>query len=542
MPQKFIVVTGGVLSGIGKGIFSASLARILKDSGVNVNILKIDPYLNVDAGTMNPNQHGEVFVTEDGYEADLDLGHYERFLGINVSRKNNITAGQIYLSVIQREREGKYLGSTVQIVPHVTSEIKERIKSMPGDLLVIEIGGTVGDIEGEVFLEAVRELAFEFGRENFLFAHVTYVPYLRTTNEFKTKPTQQSAQLLRKIGIHPDTIVVRTESPIDANSLYKVALFSGVPRNMVINLPDSANVYEVPDILHSLGLHELVAEKLGLEIEDNFSWNFPKSFELLKIAIVGKYLGTDDAYKSIIESIYLSGSQKPEIIDSQELEEMSDEQVKSYLDQFDALIIPGGFGRRGIEGKIKAIKYARENKKPILGICLGMQLMAIEFARNVGGLVGANSTEFDEDTPYPIVNMMESQKKILNLGGTMRLGAQKTIIEKGTLLSKIYNGQEIVYERHRHRYEVDAEAFPQLFKKIGEEGYKLVISARSDFVEAVELEDHPFFVGIQFHPEYKTKVGDPHPLFKALVKVAGGKKIWLIITYTVSSHLIQMQK
>lgn len=531
MPQSFIVVTGGVLSGIGKGIFSASLARILKDSGVNVNILKIDPYLNVDAGTMNPNQHGEVFVTDDGYEADLDLGHYERFLGINVSRKNNITAGQIYYSVIKREREGKYLGSTVQIVPHVTSEIKDRIKTMDGDLLVIEIGGTVGDIEGEVFLEAVRELAFEIGREKFHFVHVTYVPYLRTTNEFKTKPTQQSVQLLRRIGIHPDTIIVRTEMPIDANSLFKVSLFSGVPRNRVINLPDASNVYEVPDVLHSLNLHKLIAKELDIDINDRFNWSYPKSFELLKIGIVGKYLGTDDAYKSIIESIYLSGAQKPIVIDAQELEDMTDEQIKNYLDDFDALIIPGGFGRRGIEGKIKAIKYARENKKPILGICLGMQLMAIEFARNVGKLEGANSTEFDENTPYPVVNMMESQKEVLNLGGTMRLGAQKTQIMKGTLLSRIYDGQEVVYERHRHRYEVDAEAFPQLFKNPGEEGYKLTISARSDFVEAVELDDHPFFVGIQYHPEYKSKVGKPHPIFKWLVKAAGGKiNDWLSYT------------
>ncbi|OOC43396.1 CTP synthase [Thermosipho sp. 1074] len=524
MPQKFIVVTGGVLSGIGKGIFSASLARILKDSGIDVNILKIDPYLNVDAGTMNPNQHGEVFVTDDGYEADLDLGHYERFLGINVSRKNNITAGQIYFSVIQRERDGRYLGSTVQIVPHVTSEIKDRIKLMDGELLVIEIGGTVGDIEGEVFLEAVRELAFEVGRENFHFVHVTYVPYLRTTNEFKTKPTQQSVQLLRKIGIHPDTIIVRTEMPIDANSLFKVALFSGVPKNRVINLPDVSNVYEVPVVLHSLNLHNLISEKLDLDIKDNFSWSYPKSFELLKIGIVGKYLGTDDAYKSIIESVYLSGAQKPVIVDAQELEDMTDEQVKDYLDGFDALIIPGGFGRRGIEGKIKAIKYARENKKPILGICLGMQLMAIEFARNVGGYEGANSTEFDPNTPYPVVNMMESQKEILKLGGTMRLGAQKTNVLENTLLSKIYGNQLVIYERHRHRYEVDAESFSDIFKLPGNEGYKLTISAKSDFVEAVELEDHPFFLGVQYHPEYKSKVGTPHPIFKWLVNIAGGKK------------------
>lgn len=518
MPDKYIVVTGGVLSGIGKGIFSASLARVLKEAGVDINVLKIDPYLNVDAGTMNPNQHGEVFVTDDGYEADLDLGHYERFLGVSMSRKNNITAGQIYSTIIQREREGKYLGSTVQVVPHVTSEIKERITTMPGKVLSIEIGGTVGDIEGEVFLEAVRELAFEKNRNDFLFVHVTYVPYLRVTNEFKTKPTQQSVQLLRKIGIQPDVIVVRSELPIDSQSLYKIALFSGVPRDMVINLPDVGNVYQIPETLYEAGVHKIVAKKLGIEIEDKpLNWTYPKSFKPYRIALIGKYLGTDDAYKSIIESIFLSGVQKPVVVDAQELEELDDNAVTQKLGSYDALIIPGGFGRRGIEGKIRAIKYARENKKPILGICLGMQLMAIEFARHVLGLEGANSTEFDEKTPYPVVNMMEEQKKIMNLGGTMRLGAQKMRVLEGTKLYKIYNEQE-VYERHRHRYEVDTENFAEMFKKPGEEGYKFTISGESEFLEAIELDEHPFFVGVQYHPEYRSKVGSPHPIFTALVK------------------------
>ncbi|HPV63228.1 MAG TPA: CTP synthase, partial [Fervidobacterium sp.] len=451
MPEKYIVITGGVISGIGKGIFSASLARVLKNVGVDINVLKIDPYLNVDAGTMNPNQHGEVFVTDDGYEADLDLGHYERFLGVSMTRRNNITAGQVYSSIIQREREGKYLGSTVQMVPHATSEIKERITSMPGKVLSIEIGGTVGDIEGEIFLESVRELAFERSRNDFLFIHVTYVPYLRVTNEFKTKPTQQSVQLLRKIGIQPDVIVVRSEMPIDSQSLYKIALFSGVSRDMVINLPDIGNVYQIPETLYESDVHKLVAKRLSIAIEDRqLNWNYPKSFKPYRIALIGKYLGTDDAYKSIVESIFLSGVQKPVVVDAQELEELDDSGVEQKLDSFDALIIPGGFGKRGIEGKIKAIKYARENRKPILGICLGMQLMAIEFARNVLGLPGANSTEFDETTSYPVVNLMEEQKKIMNLGGTMRLGAQKMKINEGTKLYKIY-GQSEVYERHRHR-------------------------------------------------------------------------------------------
>ncbi len=518
MPEKYIVITGGVLSGIGKGIFSASLARVLKSVGVDINVLKIDPYLNVDAGTMNPNQHGEVFVTDDGYEADLDLGHYERFLGVSMTRRNNITAGQVYSSIIQREREGKYLGSTVQMVPHATSEIKERITSMSGKVLSIEIGGTVGDIEGEIFLEAVRELAFERNRNDFLFIHVTYVPYLRVTNEFKTKPTQQSVQLLRKIGIQPDVIVVRSEMPIDSQSLYKIALFSGVSRDMVINLPDIGNVYQIPETLYESDVHKLVAKRLNITTEDRqLNWNYPKSFKPYRIALIGKYLGTDDAYKSIVESIFLSGVQKPVVVDAQELEELDDSGVAQRLDSFDALIIPGGFGKRGIEGKIKAIKYARENKKPILGICLGMQLMAIEFARNVLKMDGANSTEFDESTPYPVVNLMEEQKKIMNLGGTMRLGAQKMKINEGTKLYKIY-GQNEVYERHRHRYEVDADSFPQMFKRPGEDGYKFTISGEAQFLEAIELDDHPFFVGVQYHPEFKSKVGMPHTVFIGLVK------------------------
>lgn len=518
MPSKYIVVTGGVLSGIGKGIFSASLARTLKEVGVDINVLKIDPYLNVDAGTMNPNQHGEVFVTDDGYEADLDLGHYERFLGVSMTRNNNITAGQIYSTIINREREGKYLGSTVQMVPHVTSEIKDRITSMSGEVLSIEIGGTVGDIEGEIFLEAVRELAFEKNRDDFLFIHVTYVPYLRVTNEFKTKPTQQSVQLLRKIGIQPDLIVVRSEFPIDSHSLYKIALFSGVPREMVINLPDFGNVYQIPETLYESGVHRLVAKKLGLQInEKNFSWNYPKSFKPYRIALVGKYLGTDDAYKSIIESIFLAGVQKPVLVDAQELEELDDNGVVQRLSAFDAIIIPGGFGRRGIEGKIKAIKFAREHNKPILGICLGMQLMAVEFARHVMGYDNANSTEFDPSTPYPVVNMMEEQKRVMNLGGTMRLGAQKMRVYKNTKLFEIY-GEEEVYERHRHRYEVDIDRFPEMFKMSGEEGYKLTVSARSEFLEAIEIDEHPFFVGVQYHPEFKSKIGKPHPIFVALVK------------------------
>lgn len=516
--KKYVVVTGGVLSGIGKGIFSASLARLLKECNVKVNVLKIDPYLNVDAGTMNPNQHGEVFVTEDGYEADLDLGHYERFLGENMSRKNNITAGQVYSTVVQREREGGYLGSTVQIVPHVTAEIKKRIESLEGEVNVIEIGGTVGDIESEVFLESVRELALEKSSDDFLFIHVTYVPYLKASNEFKTKPTQQSVQLLRRSGINPDMIVIRSENSVNGDSLKKVALFGGVPIDMVINLPDVQNVYSVVEILKNYEVHRKVARRLKITLDDtNFKWDYPKIFKTYKIALVAKYLGTDDAYKSIIESVFLSGCIKPSIVDAQILEEMSWEQLCETLYEYDALIIPGGFGKRGIEGKIRAIRFAREHKKPILGICLGMQLMVIEFARNVLGYKDANSTEFDPNTTHPVITMMEEQKRILQLGGTMRLGSQPMKIFKDTRLWQIYGGVEQVSERHRHRYEINYDEYPELFKLPNEDGNKLVISAKSNFIEAIELEDHPYFIGIQYHPELKTKVGNPHPLFKALI-------------------------
>ncbi|AEH52039.1 CTP synthase [Pseudothermotoga thermarum] len=517
--KKYIVVTGGVLSGVGKGIFSASLARLLKECGLKINVLKIDPYLNVDAGTMNPNQHGEVFVTEDGYEADLDLGHYERFLGEDMKRTNNLTAGQIYSLVVQKEREGSYLGSTVQIVPHVTGEIKKRIEALDGEVNVVEIGGTVGDIESEVFLESVRQLALEKPREDFMFIHVTYVPYLKTTREFKTKPTQQSVQLLRRSGINPNMIVVRSEFAMNGDSLKKVALFGGVPQDMVINLPDVPNVYSIVELLYNLELHKKVAVWLKIDLpRETFNWDYPKVFKPLKIALVAKYLGTDDAYKSIVESILLSGASKPTTIDAEMLEEMNYEEVCAVLEEFDGLIIPGGFGKRGIEGKIKTIQFAREHKKPILGICLGMQLMVVEFARNVAGLKGANSTEFDPDTPHPVVTMMEEQKKIMKLGGTMRLGSQEMTIFEGTKLYEIYKTTK-ANERHRHRYEVNYEQYKDLFKFPGESGYKLTISAMSQFVEAIELEEHPYFIGVQYHPEFKSKVGNPHPLFKAFVDV-----------------------
>ena len=520
MPKKYIVVTGGVISGIGKGVLAASTGRLLKEAGLDIRSVKMDPYLNVDAGTMNPNQHGEVYVTEDGYEADLDLGHYERFMGINVKKENNITAGQIYSSVIDKERAGKYLGSTVQMVPHVTAEIKSRLSAIASEILIIEIGGTVGDIEGEIFLEAIRELYMDIGRENFLFIHTTYVPFLRTTNEFKTKPTQQSVQLLRRIGIQPDIIAARSELPISSNERRKIALFAGVNPEMVVNLPDIKNVYEMPQNLFNLKFHHLIAQRFNMTINDAFEWDVPKTFLPLKIGIIGKYLGTDDAYKSINESIFLSGAEKPEVLDSQEIEELEDDEVEEMLKHYDALIIPGGFGKRGVEGKIKAIRYARENGVPVLGICLGMQLMVVEYARSVGQLEGANSTEFDPDTPNPVIDMMAHQKEVLNLGGTMRLGGQKTPVFADTRLSQVYEGQTQVMERHRHRYEVNHEICRDFLKNPGEDRNALTISSKEDFVEAVEIYNHPFFIGIQYHPEYGSKVGAPHPLFKALIESA----------------------
>jgi CTP synthase len=517
--KKYIVVTGGVLSGIGKGIVSASTGRVLKEYGININSLKIDPYLNVDPGTMNPNQHGEVYVTDDGYEADLDLGHYERFLGKTMGRENNVTAGQIYRTIIDGERKGKFLGATVQIVPHVTDKIKERIRKIEADVVMVEIGGTVGDIEGEIFLEAVRQLTVEEGLDNFFFIHVTYVPYLRVTNEFKTKPTQQSVQLLRRIGIHPNMIIVRSETEVDSEVMDKISLFGGVPHEMVINLPDSNNVYSVPEMLHNNGIHNLISKKLHLNLSGIFNWKYPTSFKNVKIALIGKYLGTDDAYKSILESLTLCGVKRPEVLDSEDLEEMTEEQVSNLLSKYDGLIIPGGFGKRGIEGKIKACSYARKCNTPILGICLGMQVMVIEYARNVLGMKDANSVEFDKNTPFPVIDIMEKQKKVLKMGGTMRLGSQRAIIMKDSKLMDIYDGKGEIHERHRHRYEVNYEKFKEMFSfpdNIKEN--TLVISAKEDFVEAVELPEKLFYVGIQYHPEFKSQVGNPHPLFKNLIE------------------------
>ena len=512
--MKYVTITGGVLSGIGKGITAASIGASLQNQGLTVDVLKIDPYLNVDAGTMNPNQHGEVFVTEDGYEADLDLGHYERFLGKNMTRWNNVTAGQIYSNVIAKERKGEYLGATVQMIPHVTAEIKERISKLKGDVAIIEIGGTVGDIESEIFLEAIREFSMENGRnENFVFVHVTYIPYLKVTNEFKTKPTQQSIQILRRAGISPDVIVLRTEKKISHHTMKKVALFGGVKEESVFGLEDAPNVYSIPQKIHTLGMDELIMEKFGINGKNEFNWKYPVPNKDAKIAMVGKYLATDDAYKSVLESVILCGYKKPEMIDSESLEGLQDDELESKLQGYAGFIIPGGFGSRGIEGMIRAIKYAREHDVPLLGLCLGMQLMIIEYARNVENLKGANSTEFDPDTPYPVIDLMEHQKKVLKLGGTMRLGAEEIKVSKWSNLYNIYKS-ETISERHRHRYEANLRDFRDMFRlKEEEPSDRLNVSALSNFVEAVELPNKKFYLGVQFHPEYASKVSSPHPIF-----------------------------
>ncbi len=522
--MKYVTITGGVLSGIGKGITAASIGSALQSQELSVDVLKIDPYLNVDAGTMNPNQHGEVFVTQDGYEADLDLGHYERFLHKNMTRFNNLTAGQVYSNVLKKERNGEYLGDTVQMIPHVTLEIKHRLSELKGDIAIVEIGGTVGDIESEIFLEAIREFSMDVGHSNFLFVHVTYVPYLRVTNEFKTKPTQQSIQLLRRSGIIPDIIVLRGEKKLPQNTIDKVALFGGVSPKAVFGLEDSENVYSIPEKIHTLGMDKFVMDKVGLKPLSSFSWNYPKPEKDAKIAMIGKYLSTDDAYKSVLESVALCGYKKPKMIDSESLENLPDGELNEILKNYSGIIIPGGFGKRGIEGMIRAIKYAREHDVPLLGLCLGMQLMTIEYARNVAGLKGANSTEFDPNTPYPIVDMMEEQKRILNFGGTMRLGSEEIRVFEWSNLYKIYSTGSIS-ERHRHRYEVNVNAFKDIFRtKESEPSDRLNVAAVSEFVEAVELPEKRFYIGVQYHPEYVSKVSKPHPIFSKFLETCTNDK------------------
>jgi CTP synthase len=533
---KYVFVTGGVVSSLGKGIAAASLAAILESRKIKVSLVKLDPYINVDPGTMSPFQHGEVFVTEDGAETDLDLGHYERFVSTKMSKRNNFTTGQIYERVINKERRGDYLGGTVQVIPHITDEIKASIKAACKDAEVgiIEIGGTVGDIESLPFLEAIRQMGIEEGRTNTCYMHLTLVPHLASVGEIKTKPTQHSVKELRGIGIQPDIVMCRSEVPLPEEERRKIALFTNVDVRSVISAYDVDSIYKIPVALHKQGLDEIVCRKLDLAAypADLTMWeNIVDAIEnpehAVDIAMVGKYVDLQDSYKSLSEALIHAGIHtrtkvKIHYVDSEQIEAKGVETLKDM----DAVLVPGGFGKRGIEGKIAAVKYARENKVPYLGICLGMQIAAIEIARDKCGLEGANSTEFDPDTPHPVIALItewqdrdgkvERRDATSNLGGTMRLGAQPATVKKGTLAAKIYAG-DTVNERHRHRYEVNNHYVSRL------EAAGLVVSAKTkaeDLTEIAELADHPFFIGVQFHPEFTSTPRDGHPLFKSYIKAA----------------------
>ncbi len=530
MATKFIFVTGGVVSSLGKGITAASLGLLLKGRGLKVSLQKCDPYINVDPGTMSPFQHGEVFVTDDGAETDLDIGHYERFTDENSFADSNVTTGKVYWKVITKERRGDYLGGTVQVIPHITDEIKARIYSVASrekpDVVITEIGGTVGDIESQPFLETIRQIKWEVGEENCMYIHVTLLPYLSKVGELKTKPTQHSVKELRAIGIDPDIIVCRTEKAITADLKRKISLFCNVsPKNVVQNT-DADSLYEVPLMLREEKLDTLVCERLGLpdvssalpEWENIVKIQKQKK-DKVKIAIVGKYIELHDAYLSIAESLTHAGiANKLDVqilwVNAVELEETRD--MESILGEADGVIVPGGFGERGIEGKIKAIQYCREKKLPFFGICLGMQLAVIEFARNVLGHREANSTEFCSDTPCPYIDLMPEQKNITNMGGTMRLGAYKCALQKGTHAYAAYQADEIS-ERHRHRYE-----FNNIFlEEVTKTGMRVAgVNPEHGLVEIMELADHPWFVGVQFHPEFKSRPIRSHPLFRELVAAA----------------------
>ena len=530
-PTKYVFVTGGVVSSIGKGLASASLGALLEARGLRVTIMKLDPYINVDPGTMSPYQHGEVFVTDDGAETDLDLGHYERFTNARMTRSNNFTTGRIYEAVISKERRGEYLGATVQVIPHITDEIKARVRDAVDDpahpdVAIIEIGGTVGDIESLPFLEAIRQLKIEAGPQNAISMHVTLVPYIETAGELKTKPTQHSVKEMREIGIQPDILLCRTKQMLNKATKDKIAMFSNVPVEAVISAIDVKCIYELPLHLHSEGLDDLVAERLNIwsRAPDMSAWQriverFTKpSKGSVKIGVVGKYVHLKDAYKSLNEALVHGGIANDvrvelEYIDSEEVER---EGAEKFLGSVDALLVPGGFGDRGTEGKIQAIGYARTNKIPFFGICLGMQLAVVEFARSVAGLEGANSAEFDRDTEHAVIDLMPEQRSVRTKGATMRLGGFPCTLVPGSVAAEAYGTTEIS-ERHRHRYEF-ANDFREPLEKAG-----LVLSGTSPdkkLVEMVELKDHPYFVGCQFHPEFKSKPLAPHPLFSRFVRAA----------------------
>lgn len=525
---KYIFVTGGVLSSLGKGIASASIGALLKSRGLKISMLKFDPYLNVDPGTMSPYQHGEVFVTRDGAETDLDLGHYERFVGIELSSHNNVTTGQIYSAVIEKERKGQYLGKTIQVVPHITEEIQKRIKKVArkdkAQVVITEIGGTVGDIESLPFLEAIRQFRLKEGKENTLFIHLTLLPYVSSSAELKTKPTQHSVGKLREIGIQPDLILCRTQVPLTEEARSKISLFCNVEKRDVIQAIEVENVYEIPLKFEKERLTKNILRKLDLSISHENLNEWRKWVEKVnnpegevKIGVVGKYVRMKDTYKSIYEALIHAGAANRVKVKSLWIEaEEVEENPKKYLDSVEGILIPGGFGGRGIEGKIRAIQYARENGLPFLGICLGMQCATIEFARNVARLSGANTTEFDPGAPQPVIDLLPEQKKVKKKGGTMRLGSYPCRLEKESFSYRAYK-KPVIYERHRHRYEFNNEYRQILTQK----GLKATgIFPEKDLVEIIEIPDHPWFVAVQFHPEFQSRPGSPHPLFRDFIKAA----------------------
>ncbi|MFS8613032.1 CTP synthase [Limnochorda sp.] len=529
MSTKYIFITGGVVSSLGKGITAASLGRLLKSRGLSVAIQKLDPYINVDPGTMSPFQHGEVFVTADGAETDLDLGHYERFIDEDLTQLSNVTAGKIYWSIITKERRGDFLGRTVQVIPHVTNEIKERIlqvaKERRVDVVIVEVGGTVGDIESLPFLEAIRQLKGELGREHCLYVHVTLVPYIKASRELKTKPTQHSVKELRSLGIQPDIIVCRSEQPLPEEVRTKIALFCDIDPRAVIPNQDVETIYEVPLLLEEAGLDQIVIEKLNLPAGERDLAEWRAMVERMRhprheveIAVVGKYVAAPDAYLSVVEALTHGGAAhdtrvKIRWVPSEDLEHQPADRV---LDGVDGILVPGGFGSRGVEGMVVAARYARERKIPYFGICLGMQVAVIEIARNVCGLEGANSSEFDPDTPHPVVDLMPDQADVDNLGGTMRLGLYPCVLEEGSLSRELY-GEAVVYERHRHRFELN-NAYRSV---LADAGLRFVgASPDGRLVEMVELPDHPWFIGCQFHPEWRSRPNRPHPLYRGFVGAA----------------------
>ena len=529
MSSKYIFITGGVVSSLGKGITAASLGRLLKSRGLSVAIQKLDPYINVDPGTMSPFQHGEVFVTADGAETDLDLGHYERFIDEDLTKLSNVTAGKIYWSIITKERRGDFLGRTVQVIPHVTNEIKDRIlrvsRERQVDVVIVEVGGTVGDIESLPFLEAIRQLKGDLGRENCLYIHVTLVPYIKASRELKTKPTQHSVKELRSIGIQPDIIVCRSEQPLPEEVRNKIALFCDIEPRAVIPNRDAETIYEVPLLLEEAGLDDIVIEKLNLPAGERDLTEWREMVERIRhprreveIAVVGKYVALPDAYLSVVEALTHGGTAhdtrvKIRWVPSEDLETQP---ADSLLSGVDGILVPGGFGSRGVEGMMVAAQYARERQIPYFGICLGLQVAVIEFARNVCGLKGANSSEFDPNTPHPVVDLMPDQADVEELGGTMRLGVYPCVLEEGSRSRELY-GESVVYERHRHRFELN-NAYRAILTA---HGLRLTgFSPDKRLVEIAELDDHPWFVGCQFHPEWRSRPNRPHPLYRGFVGAA----------------------